>query len=240
MPDGDGAYTRDNSEEEPWSYHVSAFYSPRKRPSPQRRSDRSPHCGHTDSDAIQCSEDAETDRRVGEQDDGAWEGEDYCNAFDDHYPKHRALLKGGGLDECRVRRSEAYKRESNSAAFEAVQDAETTRCWWEDEELDEAPHDAVAGEEEANACMVDAEAARELERELGVGDMWHFLCMHEDWEKLVVGYRVQGEECVRDEVYDGLAGEDFGEGRTGLWGFGRRLGLEVVVKSIGGCGGGGA
>lgn len=139
------------------------------------------------------------------------------------------MLERRALDQGCVRSNEADERKCNSAALEAVQDAEATRGGREDEELDKAPHETVSGEEDTDAGMVDAESAGELEGELGVGVVGLFLCVHEDWEELVVGYRMQGEDGVCYQVDDALAGEDFAEGGRGLRWFGDGFGGEVAV-----------
>jgi hypothetical protein len=101
------------------------------------------------------------------------------------------------LDECCIRCGETDEREGESAAFEAVQDAESARCWRKDQELNNAAEDAVHGEHGTDSTTFETETTAEFKGKTGVvfgGDLgW---VVKEDGEELVVGYRVKREECV--------------------------------------------
>jgi hypothetical protein len=93
------------------------------------------------------------------------------------------------LDERCIRSGETDERKGESAAFEAVQDAESACCWGEDQELHDAAENTVHCEYGTDPATVETETAAEFEGEAGVvfvGDLgW---VVQEDGEELVVGY----------------------------------------------------
>ena len=102
-----------------------------------------------------------------------------------------------------------------TSCFVAVEDAEAGAENGKEEELDDAAGNAVDGINSTDLVGADAEAAREAEGEMDVGAVGDLAgVVEEDGEHLVVGYRVEGQEGVRDEVDDGLVGEDLGVART--------------------------
>ena len=80
----------------------------------------------------------------------------------------------------------------------------------EGNELDYHAADTVEREEKADTLRVDAEATGEFEGEVDIavlGAIWLAGVVHENWEELIEGYRVEGEEAVGEKINVGLAGK---------------------------------
>ena len=104
---------------------------------------------------------------------------------------------------------------ARTSCFVAVEDAEAGAEDGKEEELDDAAGNAVDSVNSTDLVGADAEAAREAEGEVCVGAVGDLAgVVEEDGEHLVVSYRVESQEGVRDEVDDGLVGEDLGVART--------------------------
>lgn len=105
------------------------------------------------------------------------------------------------LDKRRIRRDEHDGWYNDGAHAVAPQDAEPPYHHGKDEELHDAAADSVGGEESPDAGGGDAEAPAEFEGEFRVRGVGGLLgVVHEDWEELVHGHAVEGEDGVGEEV----------------------------------------
>ena len=150
-PDGDGADGSERGECPPRHNHVAGVDAERECDATDRRSRGATEGGDAGGDAVEGAEDAERDGGIGEEDGGAWEGENDAPALEKHDCKHDDLLSGGCREEDGEGCQEVDDGEGEGTDAEAVEDAETAGDGWEYQELDEHAADAVEGEEKADA-----------------------------------------------------------------------------------------
>lgn len=145
------AQRRQKRQRPPRQNDIPPLNTPTERGAADGRPSRSPDGAHARRYAVECAQDAQAYRAVGEQDGGAWEGKDAAPALAEHDDEDAELLGQGRGEQGREGENEVDEREGEGAVFEAAEDAVAAGQRGEGEELDEHAGDAVEGEEEADA-----------------------------------------------------------------------------------------
>ena len=125
------------------------------------------------------------------------------------------MPRRAGRKQSGERGKKVDERKGQGDGVEAIENPVAPGQRWKDGELDEHPEETVDGENKADARGGEAKAGGESQRE-SKGIRWLRGVdgvVHKDWQELVVGDAVHGEQGISHQVYGRLAGEDFAVAR---------------------------
>jgi hypothetical protein len=166
--DRDRAQGRKESQKPPREDDIALINSIGKRCTDKCRPRGSSNRTDTRADPVQGPQHTEAGCRVGQEDGAAGKAEDGACQLAEHEQEHHKMPERCWY-ESREGRHEVNDREDGGNNFEAVEDAESLGCCWEDEELNKHADNADQGVEYADRLGVYAESvkmeARERERD---------------------------------------------------------------------------